>query len=402
MNLTGRRDGSSRFGPENRFADFGALGVAWILSNETFLKGNRTLSFAKLRGSYGITGNDQIGDYGYLDTYILSGNRYNGIEGLEPSRLFNPNFSWEVNRKLEGALEVGFFRDRIFLEAGYFFNTSSNQLVGIPLPGTTGFNLIQANLDAKIENSGLELSLTTKNFTGDFHWTSGFNISLIRNKLKEFPGLETSTFSNRYVIGEPLDIKKLYGFSGLDTRTGTYGFNDFNQDGQITSGDDREAIRNFNPEFYGGFNNQLNFRNWELSLFFQFVKQEGWNNNYLFGQPGALGNRPVAVLDRWQGPGDDAPYQRFSSGADQEASRAYGRYASSTAAVGDASYIRLKNVAMAYTLKPDALEAIECRIFVHGQNLLTITGYDGIDPEFSAAGYLPPLRTVTAGVEVSF
>src|SRR5690606_38736367 len=112
------------------------------------------LSFGKLRGSYGTTGNDQIGNYRFLDTYIPSGLTYQGIQGLQPVQLYNPDYGWEVNKKLEAALELGFFKDRISVTTSYYRNRSSNQLVGIPLPGTTGFPSLNANLDATVENSG--------------------------------------------------------------------------------------------------------------------------------------------------------------------------------------------------------------------------------------------------------
>ncbi|MBU7569077.1 MAG: SusC/RagA family TonB-linked outer membrane protein, partial [Flavobacterium sp.] len=162
LNLTARRDGSSRFGPENRFAHFGAVGGAWIFSNESIFKNNTNwISFGKLRTSYGITGNDQIGDYQYFDTYDSTSSNYNGVIGIRPTHLFNADFSWETNKKLEAAIELGFLRDNIFLTAAWFRNRSSNQLVGVPLPTTTGFSSVQANLNATVQNSGFEIDLRT-------------------------------------------------------------------------------------------------------------------------------------------------------------------------------------------------------------------------------------------------
>ena len=138
------------------------MGASWIFSSENGIRDLAFLSFGKLRGSYGITGNDQIGDYQYLDTYSLSASSYNETTVLEPSRLFNPDFSWEMNKKLELALETGFFKDRLLLTAAWYRNRSSNQLVGIPLAGTTGFSSIQANLDATIENRGWEFTLQSQ------------------------------------------------------------------------------------------------------------------------------------------------------------------------------------------------------------------------------------------------
>src|SRR5690606_650276 len=158
LNLSGRRDGSSRFGPNNRFANFGAVGAAWIFSRENFLSESEWLDFGKLRTSYGITGSDLLGDYQYLNTYG-GGDRYGNITGIKPARLFNPDFSWEENRKFESALELAMFNNRRSVDISYFLNRSSSQLVGIPLPGTTGFDSVQANLDAVVENSGSEFGL---------------------------------------------------------------------------------------------------------------------------------------------------------------------------------------------------------------------------------------------------
>src|SRR5690606_15555621 len=144
--------GSSRFGPGKQFANFGAVGGAWIFSNEKFLEERPLgMSFGKIRASYGITGNDQIGDYQIIDTYGSTGVPYQGIIALTPTRLYNADFSWEKNTKFEVALEAGFFNDRIFFTAAWYRNRSSNQLVGIPLAGTTGFPSISANLGATVQ-----------------------------------------------------------------------------------------------------------------------------------------------------------------------------------------------------------------------------------------------------------
>ncbi|UPT69966.1 MAG: SusC/RagA family TonB-linked outer membrane protein [Flavobacterium sp. JAD_PAG50586_2] len=198
VNLTARRDGSSRFGPGKQFATFGALGAAWLFGEELFIKDQSVLSFGKLRASYGTTGNDLIGDYQFLDTFLSSGVSYNGVIGLQPTRLYNPNFGWETNKKLEVAVETGFFKDRIFLTVGWYRNRSSSQLVGIPMPATTGFPSLLGNLDATVENSGTEITLRTVNFQkGNFNWTTNFNISFSENKLVSFPNLESSTYSNQ-------------------------------------------------------------------------------------------------------------------------------------------------------------------------------------------------------------
>ncbi|MBJ2126355.1 SusC/RagA family TonB-linked outer membrane protein [Flavobacterium sp. IB48] len=400
INLTGRRDGSSRFGPADQFATFGAVGAAWLFSKENIFKNSTVLSFGKLRTSYGLTGNDQIGDYQYMDTYASTGINYGGTIGLQPTRLFNPNFGWETNRKFEVALETGFFNDRIFITAAWYSNKSSNQLTGIPLPGITGFPTLQANLDATVQNRGTELTLRTVNIQRkDFNWSTNFNLTIAKNKLLEFPNLESSTYANQYVIGESLNIQKVYHFTDVDKQTGFYTFEDDNGDGQLTATEDKKTIKDFSPEYYGGLQNTLKYKRWQLDFLFQFVKQINYNQSIYFGVPGSGSNQPVAALERWQKAGDSKPYPIYTDGTNSAAVDAYYKYFESDGAISDASYIRLKNISISYELP---LKDLQCRVFFEGQNVLTFTKYKGADPEFKSSGYLPPLRVLSAGIQFSF
>ena len=402
INLTGRRDGSSRFGPGNQFANFGAIGAAWVFSKEAFLD-TSVLSFGKMRGSFGITGNDQIGDYQFLNTYEGSGNNYNGTTGIQPTRLFNPNFGWEINKKLEVAVELGFFKDRIFITAAGFNNRSSNQLVGIPLPGTTGFSSLQANLDASVQNSGLELELRSVNFQNThFNWTTTINGTIIKNKLVAFPNLQGSTYANSFVIGESLSIQKLYHYTGINPVTGTYTFLDYNQDGSITAPDDRQAIVDLSPKFYGGISNQLSYKNWQMDFLFQFVKQDARNELYSSGLPGTFSNMPASVLNHWPQNGINAVSQVYTTGANPEAIAAYGRFVDSDAVVTDASYVRLKTVSISYTIPTAWSKLFTGKLYLQGQNLLTFTKYKGTDPETNASSFLPPLKHFTLGLQIGF
>ncbi|WP_348800144.1 SusC/RagA family TonB-linked outer membrane protein [Flavobacterium adhaerens] len=403
INITGRRDGSSRFGPGRQFANFGAVGAAWLFSNEKIIKDKLPfVSFGKLRTSYGTTGNDQIGDYQYLDTYATSGNTYQGIGGLQPTRLFNPDFGWETNKKLEVALETGFWNDRIFTTVAWYRNRSSNQLVGIPLPGTTGFSELQANLDAEVQNSGFEFSLRTTNFqSADFNWTSTFNLTCVQNELLSFPGLEGSTYKYQYVVGQPINITKVYHYTGLNPTTGIYQFEDFNGDGKFSAADDKQIIKNLSPKYYGGFQNQLRYGNVQLDFLFQFVKQEAFNENYRMGMPGTMINQPEGVVEHWENTGDLGPYQSYSNSNSQKRT-ANTRFFQSDAAISDASFIRLKNVSISYDIPKSWTKNIVCKLSLQGQNLLTLTHYKGMDPEFKASGYLPPLRVVTSSLQITF
>lgn len=390
INVTGRRDGSSRFGPGKQFANFWAVGAAWVFSEEKFLQENSILSFGKLRTSYGTTGNDQIGDYQFLDTYVSSGNTYNGTIGLQPVRLFNPEFGWETNKKFEAALETGFFQDRIFITSAYYNNRSTNQLVGIPLPGTTGFQTLQGNLDATVQNTGVEFTLATKNVTGnDFSWTTNFNISFNRNKLLSYPGLETSPYANTYVVGQSVNIVKLYHYTGFNPLTNLYEFEDVNGDGQITSLADRQIIANLSPKYFGGLQNNFRYKNLQLDFLFHFVKQESFG--YMPGVPGTAVNQLSEVSNQ------QLPY---TSGANGAVISAYYRYGLSDAALQDASFVRLKNVSLTYDI-PLKAKSLKCQLYFQGQNLLTFTSYNSGDPEFKFSGYLPPLRVFTTGVKVT-
>jgi hypothetical protein len=251
LNVTARRDGSSRFGPGNRFANFGAVGAAWIFSNEKFLDTQNFLSFGKIRTSYGTTGNDQIGDYQFLSTYQSSGAPYNGVSGLSPSRLYNPNFAWEINKKFEVGLELGFIKDKIMISSSYYNNRSSSQLINYPLAMTTGFRGVQANLDALVQNTGIEVVINTNNITGkSFNWNTSFNITIPENKLISFPLLDASTYANKYVVGEPLTISKKYQYVDIDPASGVHRFSDMNGDG-VLSFADQQQISHMGVELFG-------------------------------------------------------------------------------------------------------------------------------------------------------
>ncbi|MCY1662595.1 SusC/RagA family TonB-linked outer membrane protein [Chryseobacterium sp. SL1] len=396
LNITGRRDGSSRFGPNKKFASFGAIGAAWLFSNENVLKNIHWLSLGKLRGSFGSAGSDNIGDYQYLDTYTVSSSSYNNVTGLLPSRLYNPDYSWERTTKLETALELGLLRNRISLTAAWYRNLSSNQLVGIQLPSVTGFSSVLANLPATVENTGFELEVSAvplKN--AQLKWETGFNISFPKNKLISFPGLEGSTYANQYVIGQPITLVKVYQLEGINPQTGQYQFTDFNGDGKISSPDDNKIIEKVGVQYFGGWNNSLRFKNWDLSVLFQFVKQRNRNYNSIIPVPGGMNNQPVEVLNVWSAENPGGFYMPYKSGS----STAHNLFQNSTASISDASFIRLKNVQLGYRIPMKNSIFRDVKIFFQGQNLITLTKYFGIDPEFTFMGFLPPLRTYSFGAQ---
>lgn len=412
LSLSGRRDGSSRFGPGRRFANFGAVGAGWVFSKEAFASALApVVSFGKIRGSYGLTGNDKIGDYVYLDAYQPTARPYLGGPGLYPVRLLNPDYSWETNKKLEVALELGFAKDRVYYTLSYYNNRSSNQLVGYALSAVSGFTSVQYNLPATIRNSGWEMELTSQNISGKyFSWKTSFNLTIPTNKLVAFPGLEGSSYATTYIIGKSLDTKPLYRSLGVDPATGAYQFASA-ASGQATLYPtypaDLVTSKRVGRSLYGGLENSLQYRGWSLVFLFQFVKQTGYN--YLgtaFTAPGFYGNQPTEVLARWQHPGDHTTVQRFTQ---DYASDAYNSFSNAVYygdnAISDASFIRLKNLVFSYSLPSAACERLHLkatRVFVQGQNLLTITGFKGMDPETQYMIYLPPLKVWTAGIKVTF
>ncbi len=398
FNTTARRDGSSRFGPNKKFGSFGAIGVAWLFSNENFLRDVSWLSFGKVRGSYGSSGSDAIGDYQYHNTFETATLGYNGITGLVPSRLYNPDFSWEKTVKTEAAIELGLFNNRIHLNAAWYRNRSGNQLVGYQLPSITGFSSVLANLDAVIENTGVEFE-----FHGEimrkrqFNWSTSLNLTVPRNKLLSFPGLEGSSYANSYVVGEPISIIKLYELNGVNPKTGLYDFTDFNGDGKISSLNDRMVIKDISQKFYGGFTNDVTYKNWNFSFLIQFVKQQARNYNSIIPSPGIINNLPASALDVWSANNPTGLYMPYSS----IASSYNTLFQTSTASVSDASYIRLKNLQLTYKIPVKGTGLRQASVYFQGQNLITLTNYFGIDPEFTSIGFLPPLRTYSFGIQLT-
>lgn len=406
FDLIGRRDGSSRFGPDRRFANFGSVSSAWLFGNEVFIRENfRFLSYGKLRASYGTSGNDQIGDYGYLDTFSATSFPYKGVPALLPTRLANPNYSWETNRKAEVGLELGFLNDRILVTTSYYLNRSTDQLVGIPVSAVTGFSSVQANLASTVENKGLEIELSIVNVkTVNFSWSSNINVSLPQNKLIEFKNLESSSYANRFVVGQSVNIDKVYQYLGVDPQAGIHKFKDVDGDQIIRSPFDNQTIVNLSPSLYGGFSNTFQYKNWSMNLFFQFVQQKGPNYLASFNMPGLLRNQPEEVMDRWRNPGDTAPIQRFGMSAGPTFT-AFQTSLRSEINYDDASYVRLKNLNISYRFPKQLVQKIKLtssEIYLQGQNLLTVTSYKGLDPETKSFINLPPLRTITLGLRFTF
>jgi TonB-dependent starch-binding outer membrane protein SusC len=404
INLTARRDGSSRFGPGKQFGNFGAIGAGWIFTKEKLIAQNLSfLSFGKFRASYGTSGNDQIGDYNYLNAYSPNVGPYQGIGTISPVRLSNPDYAWELNKKLEGGLELGFFKDQIHFSISWFRNRTDDQLLPYTVSGITGFASVIENLPATVQNTGLELTFNTVNIkTKDFGWTSFFNLSIPKNKLVAYPNLATSSYSYQYIIGQPLGIAQLLHNTGVNPQTGLYSFQDFNHDGMLSYPDDYKIIEYVGPQFYGGLQNSFNYKNWQLDFFFQFVEHKNGSNFLAFsGMPGTMQNQLTYVLNRWQKPGNITDIQKFSNDNSDASTNYFYASTYSDRKLTDESYIRLKNLSLSWFLPAKWLQKAHvqnARVYFQGQNLLIITRYLGYDPEFP--GYLPPLRVYTFGIQI--
>jgi TonB-dependent starch-binding outer membrane protein SusC len=404
VNLTARRDGSSRFGPGKQFANFGAGGIAWIFSKESFMKRILpTVSFGKLRFSYGTSGNDQIGDYQYLSAYSPTRYIYGGVTGLLPTNLFNPDYSWEISKKMEIGLETGFWKDHVLFSLSYYRNRSSDQLVGKPLPAITGFSTIESNFPATVQNSGWEFTLNTINVKGQkFSWKTTLTLTIPQNKLISFPGIANTSYADIYTVGQPLNIFKGFAFAGVDAQTGVDQF--FDSKGKMTTSpnypDDFIYTKKTGVNFYGGFENSFQFKNWKLNIFIQYVNQRQ-NNNLFNALPGTAFNQLAVVLSRWQKPGDVSGIERFNQDYSLYNSWANATF-SSNQQFTNASFIRLKNFSLSYEF-PEKLKTKmhlqNIRIFIQGQNLLTITSFLGLDPE--TLGSLPPIKMLTGGIQIT-
>jgi TonB-linked SusC/RagA family outer membrane protein len=416
FNATFRRDGSSRFGPKNRFGNFGAIGAGWVFSNENLVKDNLPfLSFGKWRASYGTTGNDQISNYLYLPLYS-SATAYLGNAATNVTVLPNEFIQWETTKKLEFAIDLGFLKDRISFTANYYRNRSSDQITSNALGSQSGYNSYTLNLPATIQNTGLELELNTANIiTKDFSWKTSANFTFTDNKIIDFPDLEKSFYASSYVVGESVNLIRLYHYLGVSQANGTAMFEDKDGNGVINSND--RYIADLGTPFFGGFNNTFTYKNFELGVFFQFNHRFGVTQ-ILNTRPGAFVNQNDYWLGRWTPTSTNSNIPGASATAGSAIYTSYNNYTLSDAVYGDASYLKLRSVNLSYTLPAEWLKHIKmssCSIFVQGQNLYTWAKNKYIlDTETTIQGgppglgtgtlsqVLPPLRTIVFGVNCSF
>ncbi|MCG8319850.1 MAG: TonB-dependent receptor [Cytophagales bacterium] len=384
--FTLRRDGSSRFGPNNQHGTFWAASAGWNFSEEAFFQDNSILSFGKLRFSYGITGNDQIGDFDYISAWEANA-PYLDRTGISKTRIANDNLRWEETGTYNLGLELGFFKNRISLTTDLFLSKTKDLLFTRPVQSTSGFTELVDNI-GDVENKGLELGISTINIDRAFKWNTRLNLSFIRNKVIRL--LDDSPifagFMSYIIPGQPLNTYYGYKFLGVDPETGNARYLDVDRNGQISSGrDDFTILGNNQPDYFGGFTNTFSYKGLQLDVFVQFVQghqnySQNLNSSTTFIGSGF--NQDVLLLQRWRGPGDVTNVPRVTTPAGAGLNNVR-----SSRFVLDASYVRIKNVTLSYQL-PEAwmtrMKLSAARVYVTGQNLITFTDYYGFDPEVNS------------------
>jgi hypothetical protein len=416
LNATFRRDGSSRFGPENQWANFASIGWGWIFSRENFLNDNGIISFGKIKGSYGTTGNDLIQDFRFTSLFTSNNIIYGNMIGLAPDFLSVPGFKWETTTKLDFALELGFLRDRFYLNVNWFRNISTDLLVNQRVPTQTGFSSYLGNFPGVIENKGWEFEFISNNFgpSSPLKWKTTFNISLLKNTLLEYPDLENSPNSTRFRVGEaipnpafPSNLVRTLIFEGVDPNTGLPIYRDINGDGIISTGgnNDRDFVGSTFPKYYGGINNSLSFKGFALDIFVHFARQLTTNHLFLTPTVGQLHN-PISDYygNYWKAPGDEAKYPRLWSGVGAQ-NALLSNYYSSSAVIDEVFFAKVRSVSLSYTLPKSLLQGTglgEIRVYARGQNLFTHTSKEIFkDPEAMNPRGLSP-QTFLFGVNLSF
>jgi hypothetical protein len=319
------------------------------------------------------------------------------------NRLTNPYLQWELTKKLQAGIDLGLFKDHLNFTVNFYRNRSSNQLLQYNLPSVVGFDYIQQNLPATIQNSGWEIAVTGQIVKAkEFTWSSAFNITVPRNKLVAFPNIQNTTYGSNLKVGQPFTIVALYQYMKVNTTTGLYQFADINGNPSTTAGNPTASRINISPRLYGGFQNTFSYKSFDFDIFFQFSKQKGFN--YLLGNnPGvSFTNQPTTVLNRFQKPGQETNIQKFYGG-DANTTVAFRTAQISDGVVSDASYIRLKNISLSWRLPDPWLRKAHLqnvKLYILGQNIATMTNYIGLDPETRNQKALPPLRIITAGVHI--
>lgn len=418
--ISGRVDGSSRFGVDNRYGFFPAGSAGWIISQEDFMAGIKdVLSYFKLRASYGLTGNSGIPDYAHLALY--TGVNYAGRNGLDATQLQSSELGWETTAQSDIGLDFGFLNNRITGEIDYYQKKTTDLLLYRTLPATSGFTGVWSNV-GELENKGVEFALHGNILTGSFIWTMDLNMAFNRNTIIDISGPEITPNGINYVIeGQPIGVFKLVKYAGVDPANGDalyYLGPDSNETTNNYNLAEPQVVGSPNPDFTGGFNNYFEYRGFDLNVLTSFVYGNMVYNGgggYQSSNADWFDNQTVDQMERWQNPGDitDVPQARLGDGNGTKVSSRY---------LYDASYFRIRSVNLGYTLpRPLTSKAkmSSVRIYIGAQNLFTFTNYKGWDPEVNYTGTgrstqntniiqgydfytAPQARTYTLGINLSF
>ena len=418
LDLTGRRDGSSLFGNNRQFGNFGSAAGGWIISEEPWFKSLLpVIDFLKLKGSYGLVGGNSLSPFQYLSVFTISSNSYEGGNGLTPAAISNPYLHWETDKNAEGGIDFDLFKGRINLETIYYSDHVGDQLGSQALASITGFTSVTVNLPATIHTYGWEVTATTHNIRNkDFTWDTKINFTAPRTKLLSYPGLNTLVGNANWIIGKPITGIKLYRYAGVDPAKGVYNFYDsagvkgeydaFLSATQLNPVRDKTAFVNTAPVWYSGIINSFRYKRVSMDFLISITDRKG--PNYLGFQQASLGqfntNWPADLAARqWKKPGDKTDVPAATVGLsgllDQQ------NFVNSTGAYSNATYARLQNLSISYHFSNNIVHragATQISIFAAGQNLLTVSKYGDLDPENMSAGHLPPLRVFTGGFNVTF
>lgn len=400
-----RADGSSVFGPKNRWGYFSAFSLGWRISEESFLRDVKFLSDLKLRAGAGVVGNDQIENYAYLGR-VGGGANYpiGGIAqpGTYPASIQNETLKWEESRQLNVGLDVSLFNNRISLAADAYVKNTADLLLNAPLPRTTGFDNALQNI-GEIQNKGLEFNLNTVNLDSEVSWRTNLNVSFNRNEVLDIVGQEIFLGSipgrgEASLVREGLPMGTLYGYNygGVDPATGNAFY--IAQDGESTftpAPEDRVIIGDANPDFIYGFTNTVSYKGISLLVFLQGSQGNDILNATRIETEGMTDpkNQTSAVLNRWQAPGDVTDIPRSSWG-NTDNSRISTRF------IEDASYMRIKTISIGYDFPSKWLSKAKIqglKVYVTGENLWTFTNYSGFDPEVNAFGASNTARGIDYG-----
>ena len=434
LTTTFRADGSSRFGPENKFGYFPSVAFAWRLSNEDFIKQFPTIYNLKLRLGYGAVGNQEIGLYSFLSklrpTDVVIGN--SRTTAFAPANIANPGVKWESSIQSNVGLDLGLFNNRIEIVIDAYQKISSDMLLESILPATAGSLAPPFVNIGEIKNTGLEFAVNTQNTVGQVAWKTSANLSINRNEVIDLgdsgfisgvlqgqpitrteEGQPLGQYFGHKVVGVFRDANEVadHAFQEVGTRAGDLKFEDLNMDG-IIDDQDRTYIGNPLPDFTVNLINDVNFKNFDFTVFFRGVfGNEVYNmlKRDIAGT-GAWHNQSISVIDRWQPSNPDGTEPR-ATGIDPNINRRV-----SDRFVESGSFVRLQNLSLGYTLPSNLTSKFKgesLRFYISGQNLWTVTGYSGYDPEIGSFnqnplingvdnGRFPVARSFTVGANVNF